>query len=71
VTTSIWTKLTHCYFLWEYTAGGGFAHSATNSLILNLKKSMDRRGRPEWPYKEQAIAMAGNGLAAAMRATVR
>lgn len=58
-----------CYFLWEYTARAGFAHSTTNSLVLNLKKSMDRRGRSEWWYKEQAIATSGDGLAAAMRAT--
>jgi len=60
-----------CYFLWEYTARAGFAHSTTNNLILNLKKAMDRRGRPEWYYKEQAIATAGDGLAAAIRATWR
>jgi len=43
------------YFLREYTSGRGFTHSETNRLILNLKKSPDRRGRPEWHYKEQAI----------------
>jgi hypothetical protein len=37
-----------CYFLGEYTARKGFAFSATNRLIFNLKKSMDRRGRSEW-----------------------
>ena len=34
-----------CYFLGEYTARMGFAYSATNNLILNFKKSVDRRGR--------------------------
>jgi hypothetical protein len=58
-----------CYFLWEYTARAGFAHSTTNNLILNLKKPMDRRGRSEWWYKEQAIVKCGDGLATAMRAT--
>jgi predicted amidophosphoribosyltransferase len=43
------------YFLREYTSGRGFPHSETNRLILNLKKSPDRRSRPEWHYKEQAI----------------
>jgi len=43
------------YFLREYTSGRGFTHSETNRLILNLKKSPDRRGRPEWRYKEDAI----------------
>lgn len=44
-----------CYFIGEYTARGGYAYSHTNDLILNFKKPMDRRGRPEWRYKEQAI----------------
>lgn len=35
-----------CYFLREYTAGGGFQAGETNQLILNLKKSPDRRGKP-------------------------
>jgi hypothetical protein len=48
-----------CFFIGEYTAGRGYAHSATNQLILNLKKSVDRRGRPEWAYKESAIHQAG------------
>lgn len=48
-----------CYYLGEYTARKGFAFSATNDLILNLKKSVDRRGRPEWRYKERAIQDAG------------
>lgn len=43
------------YFLREYTSGRGFTHSETNRLILNLKKPPDRRGRPEWHYKEEAI----------------
>lgn len=49
-------------FLREYTARAGFAHGETNNLILNLKKSVDRRGRPEWAYKEQAIERAGQEL---------
>jgi len=44
-----------CYFLREYTSGRGFAHSETNRLILNLKKSPDRRGFPDWRYKDEAI----------------
>lgn len=45
----------NCYFIGQYTARRGFAYSATNQLIFNLKKSVDRRGRPEWRYKEEAI----------------
>ncbi len=44
-----------CYYLGEYTARGGFAAGDTNNLILNFKKSMDRRGRPEWRHKVRAI----------------
>ena len=51
-----------CYFLGEYTARKGYAYSATNSLVLNFKKSMDRRDRPEWRYKEQAIARAADAF---------
>ena len=55
-----------CYFIGEYTAYRGYAHSDTNHLIFNFKKMMDRRGRPEWRYKEQAIRTA----AAAFRRTL-
>lgn len=44
-----------CYFLREYTARRPYQFSETNQLILNLKKSVDRRGRPEWAHKERAI----------------
>lgn len=44
-----------CYYLLEYTAGAGFLHSTTNQLIINFKKPVDRRGKPEYRYKEQAI----------------
>jgi hypothetical protein len=51
-----------CFFLGEYTARKGYAYSDTNNLILNLKKGMDRRGRPEWPHKAKAIKMAARAL---------
>ena len=47
-----------CYFLGEYTAHQGYTYSRTNQLILNFKKSLDRRGRREWRYKESAIRQA-------------
>ena len=47
-----------CYFLGEYTARQGYAYSPTNDLILNFKKPLDRRQRPEWRYKEMAIQQA-------------
>ena len=51
-----------CFYLGEYTARQGFAFSDTNQLILNLKKKPDRKGRPEWRYKEQAIVNVGRAL---------
>ena len=45
-----------CVYVWEYTPNKGYAFSADNSLILNFKKGMDRRGCSDWKYKEQAIA---------------
>ncbi len=47
-----------CYFIGEYTAGRGFAHSTTNQFIYNLKKSVDRRGTMEYRHKEEAIRRA-------------
>ena len=56
-----------CYFFGEYTARQGYACSPTNDLILNFKKSMDRRNKPaEWQYKNRAIER----VAAAFRAAL-
>ena len=44
-----------CYYLGEYTSHENYKYSRTNQLIYNFKKSMDRRPRREWRYKEQAI----------------
>ena len=58
-----------CYYLGEYTARKGFAFSATNHLIYNLKKPVNRRGRAaEWQYKEHAIIEAGSALKKALDA---
>ena len=56
-----------CYFLGEYSARKGFAFSATNSLVLNFKKKMDRRARPEWQYKERAILDAASAFRTAIK----
>jgi hypothetical protein len=56
-----------CYFGGEYTAGLGFSHSTTNQLIHNLKKGMERRGLPEWWYKERAIQSAAANLRQSLR----
>ncbi|HEV7911243.1 MAG TPA: hypothetical protein VGP28_09205 [Methylocella sp.] len=58
-----------CLFLGEYTARKGFSFSATNQLVLNFKKSVDSRGRPEWQHKERAIREIGQAFARAINAT--
>jgi len=52
----------NCFFLGEYTARQGFAYSDTNNLILNLKKTPDRRGLQEWRHKEYAISVSAQAL---------
>lgn len=51
-----------CYYLGEYTARRGFAFSEMNNLINNLRKPMDRKGRPEWKHKEAAIVTSARML---------
>jgi len=53
-----------CYYLREYTKGGGFRFSDTNQLIVNLKKGVDRRDRPEYNHKLTAMATAAGELRA-------
>ena len=60
-----------CAFLREYTAGAGYGHGETNSLISNLKKKLDRRDKPEWCYKERAIETAGRELRAVFEQDLR
>ena len=55
-----------CYFLGEYTARKGYAFSATNQLILNFKKSLDKQSTPQWRYKEQAIGEAAAAFRTAL-----
>jgi hypothetical protein len=56
-----------CYFLREYTSGRGYQASATNQLILNLKKPVEKRGQRDYRYKLQAIELAGRELQAALQ----
>jgi hypothetical protein len=51
-----------CYFIGEYTAGRGYAHSNTNQFIYNLKKGVDRRGMPDYWHKEEAIRRGAREL---------
>lgn len=57
-----------CVFLGEYTARKGFAFSATNQVILNFKKPVSRRGRPEWQHKERTIREVAKAFADAIKA---
>ena len=54
------------YFLGEYTARQGYSFSATNNLVLNLKKSVTLRGTPQWKWKGRAIAEAATAFGAAL-----
>ena len=57
-----------CLYLGEYNARKVYQFSATNQLIFNFKKPMDRRGQPGWPYKRQAIESAGRQMREALDA---
>ncbi|SCB35987.1 hypothetical protein GA0061099_1005405 [Bradyrhizobium yuanmingense] len=52
-----------CIFLYEYTRGMGFAHSETNSLILNLKKKKNSGG---YHWKADAIAKCAAAIGPAL-----
>ena len=60
------TKNDECYFIGEYTARENFSYSATNQLITNLKKGLEKRGRLEWRYKGQAIDQIAREFAATL-----
>lgn len=55
-----------CYYFGDYTPRKGYAHSATNQFILNLKKPVRHRGEYAWRYKERAIRTGGQLLAATL-----
>ena len=44
-----------CYFYGEYTPVSSYQGSAMNSLILNFKKTMDKKDNKEWQHKKNAI----------------
>lgn len=43
-----------CYYYLDHTSGG-YQESQANQDIFNLKKPMDRKGKPGWRYKGEAI----------------
>lgn len=52
-----------CWYCGDYTARGGFGCSPINDLVSNFKKSVLKRGLPEYQYKERAIARVGRDFA--------
>ena len=60
------TAADDCYFLGEYTARKGYAFSATNQLVLNFKKALDKKNTAQWRYKEQAISDAAAAFRSAL-----
>lgn len=55
-----------CLFFGEYTARAGFDAGATNNMIHNFKKSMDRKGKAEWKWKERSISEAAAAFSSAL-----
>src|SRR5687767_12877619 len=53
-----------CYFMGDYTARAGYAHSSTNHIISNLKKSPLTRHTAQWPHKARAIREVGAAIRA-------
>ncbi len=51
-----------CYFIGEYTARAGAGHSDTNQFVMNYKKDIKRKGKPDYHYKDKAIEDAGKAL---------
>jgi len=52
-----------CYFVFEYTARGGFSYSDGNNFVINYKKSVGRKGNPaEYQHKTNAINRAATIL---------
>lgn len=52
-----------CYYAREYISEGGYKASKSNQLILNFKKSPDKRGTGEWYWKEKAAGQFARELA--------
>lgn len=51
-----------CFYMLSYTPHESFDLNEHNSIICNLKKTMDRKGRTEWKYKQQAIKQCAKFL---------
>jgi predicted amidophosphoribosyltransferase len=56
----------HCFFIGEYTVGGGWQASTTNQRIFNLKKSPELKNTFQWTHKVRAIREAADDFRAAI-----
>lgn len=45
----------YCLYTREYVSGYGYQGGPTNRLILNFKKSPNKKRTPEWKYRIQAV----------------
>ena len=51
-----------CYFFHVYIANKVYSSNPFNQLIGNFKKSLDRKGKPDFLYKIKAISQIGSIL---------
>lgn len=59
-----------CAYFGEFSARKGYKHSTANQIVLNLKKSPDKRGAVEWQYKDREIIRVGKLIRANLPAKV-
>lgn len=57
-----------CYYTREFISHGGYAASEANQLISNFKKTVDRKGKSEWYYKEKSIEQFSEEIASSISA---
>jgi hypothetical protein len=55
-----------CLFFGEYSARKGWAHSATNQLLLNFKIPAQFKGTNRWPHKLRAVQTVSKLFSAAI-----
>jgi len=53
----------NCLYARDYVAGGGYAASTANQLIVNLKKKPALRGTNQWPHKINALCQFADEVA--------
>lgn len=53
------------YYMKDYSSRAGYSLDG-NSLILNLKKGVERKESDEWEYKEKAISFIADSISYAM-----